>query len=238
MDFPIRPVKQRRLYEGIVEQLESLILNGQLPPGGQLPSERELMASFKVGRTAIREALFTLQRRGLVALQSGERANITLPTSLGVVNELATVVRFHLASAAGAREFEGARMLFETGLARLAAEIATKADIARVRKLLAANRAALSTPEAFIDTDVAFHFGLAETGRNSIFTALHQALSEWLRLQRASSITVPGSPEAAYAAHRRIFAAVEARDPDAAAREMRAHLEQVAEYTRQASAAG
>ncbi len=241
MHLLTHPVKRRRLYEGIVEQLETLILSGALQPGEQLPSERGLMTTFEVGRTAVREALFTLQRRGLVALQSGERANVTLPTSRAVVDELATIVRFHLASQVGACEFAGARMLFETGLVRLAAETATEADLVSLRALLAANHAALSSPEApeaFIDTDVAFHFGLAKTSRNSIFTALHSALSEWLRQQRASSVTVAGSPEAAYAAHCRILDAVETRDADGAAREMRAHLEQVAEYMRQADVGG
>jgi len=236
MALALHPVRRRRLYEGIVEQLEQLILSGELPPGGTLPSERELTTHFKVGRTAVREALFTLQRRGLVALQSGERANVTLPTSRAVVGELATVVRFHLASAAGAAEFQGARMLFETGLARLAAETASDADIVGLRDRLAANAATLNQPGPFIETDVAFHLAIAEIGRNSIFTALHEALSEWLRGQRASSVTVPGSPQAAYAAHRRVFDAIATHDPDAATQAMRRHLEQVADYVRQAEA--
>jgi len=232
----IQPVKRRRLYEGIVEQLEALILAGDLPPGSSMPSERELTAEFKVGRTAVREALFTLQRRGLVMLQSGERPYVTLPTSNAVVRELATIVRFHLASQVGAAEFQGARMLFETGLARLAAETATATDIESLRERLAANKASLSQPDRFIETDVEFHLGVAEMARNSIFHALHQALSTWLRAQRASSITIEGSPQAAYAAHGRIFDAIAGRDPDAAAREMRAHLEQVARFLDEAGA--
>lgn len=236
MAISVQPIRRRRLYEGIVEQLEKLILSGELLPGGPLPSERELMLQFQVGRTAVREALFTLQRRGLVVLQSGERANVTLPTSRAVVGELATVVRFHLASAVGAAEFQGARLLFETGLARVAAESATAADIARLRDRLSTNQAALEQPDAFIETDVAFHLAIAEIGRNSILIALHEALAEWLRGQRASSVTIPGSPQAAYAAHRRVFDAIAAHDPDRAADEMRRHLEQVAAYVQQAGA--
>lgn len=230
MTLSLQPVKRRRLYEGIVEQLEALILAGDLPPGSPMPSERELTAEFQVGRTAVREALFTLQRRGLVVLQSGERAYVTLPTSGAVVRELATIVRFHLASQAGASEFQGARMLFETGLARLAAETATAEDIDSLRERLAANEASLGKLDRFIETDVKFHSALAEVARNSIFVALNQALSTWLRAQRASSVSIKGSPEAAYAAHSRIFEAIARHDPDAAAQEMRNHLEQVAAY--------
>lgn len=218
-----------------MEQLEASILAGELLPGGPLPSERELMASFQVGRTAVREALFTLQRRGLVALQSGERANVTLPTSKAVVGELATIVRFHLSSDVGAREFQGARMLFETGLARIAAETAGPADVESLRARLAANEAALGQPETFIDTDVALHLAIAKISRNSIFMALHEALSEWLRGQRTGSVAASGSPEAAVAAHARIIEAIAQHDPDRAAAEMRTHLQQVSDYARRAA---
>lgn len=234
MRLPLQPIRRRRLYEGIVEQLEDLILSGALPPGGQLPSERELMATFDVGRTAVREALFTLERRGLVMLQSGERASVTAPTSRAVVGELATAVRFHMATATGVAEFQQARLLFETGLCALAARTASAADLADLRERLAANEAALGEAEAFVDTDIAFHFAIAAICRNSIFTALHQALTEWLRGQRVASLAVPDSPRAAYAAHCRILDAIAAHDPQRATHEMGVHLDQVASAVRQA----
>ncbi len=52
--LPINPVKRRRLYEEIVEQLMDLIISGKVPAGTQLPSERELVDQFAVGRSAVR----------------------------------------------------------------------------------------------------------------------------------------------------------------------------------------
>src|SRR3954468_3828565 len=116
--LPINPVKRRRLYEDIVEQLMDLIISGQVPAGTQLPSERELVEQFGVGRSAVREALFALQKMGMVTLNSGERASVVAPTSGALVNELAGAVRYYLSQSTGVRDFQGARAFLEVGLAR------------------------------------------------------------------------------------------------------------------------
>jgi DNA-binding FadR family transcriptional regulator len=226
----IQPVKRRRLYEEIVDQLATLIISGAAPPGTQLPSERELVEQFQVGRTAIREALFALQKMGMVTLSGGERPVVVVPTSDALVAELSGAVRYHLSRPTGMRDFQGARAFLEIGLVRHAAKHATRDEIKRLAGALKANEAALGDTEKFIDTDVAFHFVFAEIAKNPIFTALHAALAEWLRDQRATGVNLPGSPEAAFAAHTRIFEAVVARDPDAAEQVMCSHLEEVAKF--------
>jgi DNA-binding FadR family transcriptional regulator len=226
----IQPIKRRRLYQELVEQLTDLIVSGRLPPGTQLPSERELVEQFGVGRSAVREALFALQKMGMVTLNSGERASVVAPTSVALVNELAGAVRYYLSQPTGMHDFQGARAFLEAGLARHAALHATPADLETLQRALKANEDALGDIERFIDTDVAFHYVLAEIAQNPIFTTLLTALAEWLRGQRASSVSARGSPEAAIAAHKRICKAIVAKDPDAAEREMRKHLQQVADF--------
>lgn len=226
----IQPIKRRRLYEDLVEQLTGLIVSGRLPPGTHLPSERELVEQFGVGRSAVREALFALQKMGMVTLQGGERALVVAPTSNALVNELAGAARYYLSQPSGVRDFQDARALLEVGLARHAAQNARSEDLAALKAAFEANERSLGDIERFIDTDVAFHYVLAEIGRNPIFTTLLTALAEWLRGQRGSSVKASGSPEAAVAAHKRIYEAIAAGDPDLAEREMRAHLQQVADF--------
>jgi DNA-binding FadR family transcriptional regulator len=237
MNAPFDPVRRRKLYEEIVEQIERLMLEGRLAPGDQLPSERDLMSRFQVGRTAVREALFALNRMGLVSLQNGERAMVTLPTPRILLNELSGSVRHMLSAADGVRNFQHARALFETALVRDAAANASDEDIARLEAALERNRESLGDAEAFIASDVAFHYVLAEMPRNPIFTALHAAIAEWLQEQRATSVHEHGSPDAAFSAHRRIFLAVQARDVDEAERAMRDHLAEVSRFYWQARGA-
>jgi GntR family transcriptional regulator, sialic acid-inducible nan operon repressor len=230
MNFALQPVQRRRLYQDIVDRLEKMMLSGNLPAGAQLPSERELMATFQVGRTSVREALFALQRMGLVSLNSGERACVTTPTPKALLSELSGSARHLLASEEGTRSFQQARIFFEVGLCREAARHASAEDIAGLERALHANKAALGNTEKFVDSDVAFHFVLAEITRNPIFTALHHALAAWLREERSTSVRMRGSDKAAYRAHERILKAIAERDPDAAEAAMRGHLEQVNRY--------
>jgi GntR family transcriptional repressor for pyruvate dehydrogenase complex len=221
-------IRRRKLHEEVAARLESIILAGRFGEGDQLPSERDLMDRFGVGRPAVREALLALEKMGLVALSSGERARVTRPTPEVLVGQLAGAARALLAQPDGVRHFQEARLMFEQGLARHAAEHAGEEDIARLKTALEANRAALGDLERFEKTDVAFHYELAVMPRNPIFTALHHAMVEWLTLQRTITLRNRGAAEGAFDAHRRIFEAVAAHDPDRAEREMREHLGEVA----------
>lgn len=224
------PIDRRRLFEEVAERIEGLIVSGRLRPGDKLPSERDLMNLFGIGRTSIREALFALQRKGIVAAQSGGRPVVIEPKAEVIVSELSGAVRLYLAAGDGTREFQRARRLFEPAVARNAARIATDADIVRLRAALDANKAALGDPKRFVDTDIDFHYAVVQLTRSRLLIAMHQAVFEWLREQRTSSIEPGGSSDAAYRAHERVFEAIEARDPDAAESAMLAHLDEVENY--------
>ena len=104
----------------------------------------------------------------------------------------------------------------------------------RLRRLecvaLDANHKSIGDDVRFQQTDVAFHFMLAQVPHNPIFTALHAAMASWLLEQRETSIRAKGSDRAAYRAHARVFEAIAARDIDAAEAAMRAHLAQVEKF--------
>jgi DNA-binding FadR family transcriptional regulator len=218
------PIRRRKLYEEIVDQLQTMMFDGSLAPGDQIPSERDLMTSFGVGRTAVREALFALNRMGLVNLQNGERAFVTRPSANALLDELAPSIRHMLQATDGVRHFQDARMMFEVGLARHAAQHATAVDVRALEAALARNKQALGDPETFVETDVAFHFVLAEIPKNPIFTSLHRAIAAWLREQRVITVSQPDAAAGAFRAHSRIYKAVAQHDPDAAERAMRQHL--------------
>lgn len=221
-------IRRRKLHQEVSARIEATILSGRYAVGDQLPSERELMEFYGVGRPAVREALMSLEKMGLVQIQSGERARVTRPTPKVLVEQLAGAARHLLALPGGVQHFQEARLLFETGLARHAAEHASAEEIGRLEAALAANHAALGDLELFNRTDVAFHYELALLPGNPIFTALHEAMVQWLTEQRSTSLRNPGAAEGAYAFHARIFRAVAAHDPEEAERAMRDHLHEVA----------
>jgi DNA-binding FadR family transcriptional regulator len=221
---PLRPIRRRKIHEEVASRMQELIAELGLQPGDQLPAERELMAEFGVGRSAVREAMLALQRMGIVSVSSGERARVAKPTARAMVEELSGVARLVLGQPGGVQQFQDARALLEIGLARYAAERATAADLDMLAALLEANREAGHDHASFMRTDVAFHHGIAIIARNDIFTALMEAVVAWLTEQRQVSGLAPGAAEAAYAAHKRIFEAIASRDPDVAGRAMQDHL--------------
>ena len=222
------PIRTRRLHEEVAARIEAAITAGAVAPGESLPSERELMSRYGVGRPAVREALLSLQQRGLIERRNGERARVASPSAADVVSQMTLPVRRMLARPENVRHFQEARWLFETGIARQAALRATPEQIATLEAALEANRAVLGDPVEFARTDVLFHLRLAEIPDNPIFTALHEALVGWLTEQRRVTLTSPKAFEVAFAAHERIFRAVAAHEPDEAAQAMADHLTEVA----------
>jgi DNA-binding FadR family transcriptional regulator len=72
-------IQRRKLFHEVADRLQSAILSGALQVGEALPSERELMERYGVGRPAIREALLSLERAGLIVISGGERARVARP---------------------------------------------------------------------------------------------------------------------------------------------------------------
>jgi GntR family transcriptional repressor for pyruvate dehydrogenase complex len=224
---PLRPVQRRKVHQEVAAQLEQLILSGRLREGDQLPSERELMVRFSVGRPAVREAMLTLEKNGLVRLSSGERARVHRPDARTLIDGMSAAARGAMATDEGMRHFQSARALFEIALVRHAAVHADAAQLAKLAEALRRNKAALGDTALFETTDVAFHYEIVVVARNPLFVGMHEALSGWLREQRRVVLEDAVADKRAYAFHARIFEAIAARDADLAERRMADHLRDV-----------
>src|SRR5258708_40300446 len=90
-----RAVRTPRVYEDIVAQIERAIYEGRLAHGDKLPPERQLVREFGASRVAVREALRTLEHRGLVEVRQGSAGGYfirELDATL-VVRDLSTLFR-------------------------------------------------------------------------------------------------------------------------------------------------
>jgi GntR family transcriptional repressor for pyruvate dehydrogenase complex len=222
--FNAEPVRKRRLYEQVVEQIEASILAGKLKPGDLLPAERELCESFGVSRTAVREALFALQQNGLIELENGKRARVIEPSAARLIDELSGPARFVMAREDRLKQLQQARVLFESFLARNAAREATPEDIERIGEALERNKASVGDRDAFVATNVEFHLEIARASKNIFFDALHTTVQKWLEEHRRVVVGKPGATELAAKRHQEIFDAIKAHNPDAAEEAMRRHL--------------
>ena len=183
-----------------------------------MPSERlvetGLADSLGVGRAAIRTAIARLAQERLV-----ER----------IPNRGARVRRL---SDDEALEVLEVRMVIESFVVRLAAQNATAEDIRKLNRILTEMEAfsKAGNTAGFGETNQAFHGELLRIARHPTSArVLESLLSHRFQLQR---LTTPSDPLGRLAEHRRILAAVEAKDPNGAEREMRTHLYGVIERWR------
>jgi DNA-binding FadR family transcriptional regulator len=117
-----------------------------------------------------------------------------------------------------------ARLFLEAGTARLAAEHASAADVARLRQRIEEQRAVASTDDEFLLRDMAFHREVALLSGNPIYPAIVEAIFEWASAWYQPMVRAPGAESLTLEEHARLVDAIEARDPDAAEAAMRAHL--------------
>jgi GntR family transcriptional repressor for pyruvate dehydrogenase complex len=213
----------RKRFEEIAEHLELMIVSGKLKVGDRIPSERALMDTFGTGRPSVREAIFSLQKKGLLTANPGNIPRVQSPDARSMLREMTSAVQQYLRRPQGMRSLQQARSLLEAGLARTAARIAAKEDIRRLETALRRNERAKST-EAFVAADMEFHSAIAGISGNDIFTALNQSMAEWLAEQRRVSATSGVSAEEVIQQHRRVFEAIAARDEEAAWTAMEDHL--------------
>src|SRR6185369_12119028 len=95
-------VKQNRVFQDVVEQIQEAIVSGKLAAGSLLPAERELKERFEVSRGTLREALRVLEQKGLIQIKTGVSGG---PIVKGVGTEqmsesLAPLIRYQKVSVA------------------------------------------------------------------------------------------------------------------------------------------
>ena len=219
------PIARRKLSHEVLNRLLPRIRSAEFPVGSRLPSERELMQTLGVGRPAIREALQTLERMGLVSIVHGEGARVLALSADKVIAQISDTAMHLLSGSSDLLEhLKEARLQFEIGMARLAAERATPEQVEQLRVLLDLHKESRDDPERFLETDMAFHRGIAAVSGNAIYMAVSQAMLQWLEQFYQDAVRAPGAEKTTLAEHVKLLKCIAMHDPDAAAEALTAHL--------------
>jgi DNA-binding FadR family transcriptional regulator len=226
MDQPNEPIVRRKLSDEVFARLERMITSGELEPGDEMPSERDLMERFGVGRPAIREAMQSLASMGLVVISHGERARVLQLTAKTIFKQVDVTAKIMLSQSSATLEYlKNARIFFERGMARQAAIEATPDDIADLQSIIDRQRASLGNADAFIAADMEFHTRIARVSANPIFIAVSEAMLAWLKEYHTDMLIWTGKEKFTLVEHEEILHCLAANDADAAEQAVLKHLE-------------
>jgi DNA-binding FadR family transcriptional regulator len=229
-------IPRRKLYEGVLERLLARIRAGEWATGSHLPSERELMETYGVGRPAVREALQSMERSGIVEIVHGERARVIVPTAENLISQIAGGARHLLRSQPGMLDhLKEARAFLEVNIAREVAAKVSDEQVAQLQKAVEEQRLAIQDVNTFLERDMQFHRTIAQIHGNPIFPAIVQSLFQWASEYYQPMVRAPGMEELTLSEHQAIVDAIARRDGDAAAEAMARHLSRANELYHQAA---
>ncbi len=220
---PLRLVAERlsdRLARRLIAQIES----GALRPGDRLPTEQQLALAHGVSRTVVREAVHQLKSKALVLSRQGSGVFVAqTPTNQPLAFDPSV-----LESVQSVVHVVEVRRVLEGEIAALAAERATRSQVAALRRALKAIDIAAAAGHDGVAEDLAFHRVIGESTGNPQFRLLlgflEQYLREGMRITRGNEARRLDFMEAVQLEHRDIVEAIAARDPVAAREHATLHL--------------
>ena len=209
----------------VVDHVERMIFGGAFEPGDTLPSESELALTLNVSRLTVREALRSLQARGLVVISQGRRPVVAHPNALPLRDFFSASIR---RDARGLLELLEVRLAIEVHATQLAAVHATHTELDALAMALDQMRRSVNDEDAFNDGDVRFHAAVAAASGNRMLGFLVEGMDEPLHHSRLSSIKGyrrrNQSLDDLVEQHLDIYERIVARDGAGAAASMRKHL--------------
>jgi DNA-binding FadR family transcriptional regulator len=216
-----------RLAVAVVSDLIDAVVSGRIAVGQALPGEQALCDEFEVSRIVIREALQSLERKGLVLIRQGHGTVVSPPDRWDPLDEDVLDARIRHDDALTVLDsLIRVRVALECELAAAAATAMSPDGVAELRQLLADMEVAIDDPERYMDFDLRFHDLVMAASGNDIGRAV---VSKLHGHARASTRYSGGKPEPehlrhAQRGHTAIAAAIAEGDADGAAAAMRAHI--------------
>jgi GntR family transcriptional repressor for pyruvate dehydrogenase complex len=220
----IKVVEKKKAYEDVVTQIRTLIEEGRVKRGDQLPTERELSETLRVSRATVREAIRTLESMKLVQSRQGNGTYVLASSEEALVLPLATAL-FHEQDSIHDMFF--VRKIIEPHVAQLAAENAGLTEIRELEGLMREQEERLAHGGNNVDPDSAFHAHLARMSKNTVLERLLYAIIDLLKQTRNDYLQNPERAKKSLMGHQDVITAIKKGDGGGARRAMRRHLEDV-----------
>ena len=206
-DVEEAPIRRRSLHEQVTDRIRDMIIEGTLPPGERI-NEADLVDRLGVSRTPLREALRTLAAENLIETRPSRGSVVRKLTPDDVLAML--VVLAELEGLAG-------RLVCAN------ASDETIAEILGLHDQMMAHYAARDRL-AYYKVNQAIHSAISAASGNSVLAETQGSIQARLKRIRFIGNRSPGNWAKAVAEHEDMASALRARDGDALAEVLKAHL--------------
>lgn len=223
---PIR-LAPRRLSDQLAAVIQAHVADGSLAVGDRLPTEQQLAQAYGVSRTVVREAVHQLKSQGLLRSRQGSGVFVDDPGQRPLAFDASV-----LESIDAVVQVVEVRRALEGEIAALAAERASRSQVAAMNRALKALDAAVAAGGDGVAEDLAFHHTVAQACGNPQFARLlgfvEQHLREAMRVTRGNEARRRDFADAVRAEHLAVVHAIAAGDVPAARAAAVQHMQHAA----------
>ncbi len=209
----------------VVAWVRDSLFAKKLKPGDFLGTEKDLAARFSASRIVARDALRTLEALGIVEIRMGKGGGARIAQGNPRLFAEALAVQLDL-TGVSAGEIMDAQRAIETLGAELAAENATAADIAKLRRLLRDAKEAIGDLDAFTRLSRDFHLAVAEASHNRVLVVQLISL-EHVSWPRRNVTATPKLAVHIWDIHTKLADLIEMRDAAGARALMDEHVKMI-----------
>jgi GntR family transcriptional repressor for pyruvate dehydrogenase complex len=224
MDYSIEPVRKRRISEEVFHTLKRAILDGVYKPGDRLPREIDLADELGVGKSAVGEALRTLEILRFIESPGGSGGYLIC--EIGMDTILGPFVDLFPDSIGAVREVLQFRVMIESGFAKIAAHERDDRDLEKIETSLEHMAEEIESGKIGIIGENEFHEAVAAATHNQVSLSVLKLMREILTISRKSTLIRANQPQQSLEDHRRIYKAIRNGDAPRAGELMGEHLRQ------------
>lgn len=224
------PIKNTKVYEQVVDQIKSMIIDGTLKKGDKLPTERDLAEQLQISRASIREAIRALEVIGLVESKQGAGNFIKESFEESLFQPLSMMF---MLEESNPHEILELREVLELETSILAAKKITDEELEVLEVLIKKLKESNDEDQSVI-IDKEFHYTIARASRNLlIMNVLHvisQLIDEFIKDARKKILSNVDNREYLIRQHELLFEALKERNSDKAYEATKGHFKMIEDY--------
>ena len=217
----LAPINSKSMVQIVIDRITGAIIDGELKPGDQIPTEPELSSLFNVGRNTVREAIRILVAYGVLEIRRAEGTFICDGFSPSMINP--AIYQIILQKESRYEELIGLRKIIENGMMQLLMDMDIPQEtwnrIERKCDILVAilQEDPPDIPKA-AEADIAFHEEIAKATNNSLALVVHDVVIQLTRESRQRTIeevVTKGDKQYLIDTHRNLVEKLQGKDANA-----------------------